>query len=126
MGGAHGMALVIAQMLAQRGAILSLADVNEKGLQSAVKTLEGSDKHMYTAVDVRDSGQVDGWIQKTVDQLGRLDGAVNFAGICAFQSIDETTDDIWKRTMDINATGVFNCMRAQLRRMKQGAAIVSW
>ncbi|KIW83764.1 hypothetical protein Z517_03010 [Fonsecaea pedrosoi CBS 271.37] len=124
-GGASGMALEIAQQLSRRGAIVSLADVNEDGLKAALKTLAG-DKHIYTVVDVRDSAGVEQWIEKTVTQLGRLDGAVNFAGVCVFKNtIAQETDEIWKRTMDINATGVFNCIRSQLRRMKKGASIVS-
>lgn len=124
-GAAHGMALVIAQQLSKRGATISLADVNEEGLEHAVKTLEG-DKHITTVVDVRKSKSVDEWIDRTVKTFGRLDGAVNFAGICIFKNtLSQETDDIWQRTMDINASGVFYCLRAQLRHMKKGASIVS-
>lgn len=119
------MALEIAQLLAGRGAIVSLADVNEKGLEAAIKTLPG-EKHIYSPVDVRDSGSVNRWIERTVRELGRLDGAVNFAGICTYdRTIAEETDEGWKRMMDINSTGVFYCIRAQLRNMKSGASIVS-
>lgn len=119
------MALVVAQQLSKRGAFISLADINDQGLETAVKTLDG-EKHIYTAVDVRDSAQVDQWIERTIKELGRLDGAVNFAGICIFSNkVADETDEIWKRTIDINLTGVFNCIRAQLRRMKKGASIVS-
>mgnify|MGYP001151052330 CR=1 FL=1 len=119
------MGLEIARQLASRGAIVSLADVNEKGLEAAVMCLPG-DKHIHSPVDVRDSSSVNRWIEKTVKELGRLDGAVNFAGICSFdRTIMEETDEGWKRSMDVNATGVFYCIRAQLQNMQSGASIVS-
>ena len=57
-GAAHGMALQISKSLAERGAIVSMADVNEQGLKQAMKLLEG-DKHIYSVVDVRNSKSVD-------------------------------------------------------------------
>jgi NAD(P)-dependent dehydrogenase (short-subunit alcohol dehydrogenase family) len=75
------MGLATAKLLASRGAIVSLADINAAALQTATESLTGSDKHMSTVIDVRSSRSVDDWIASTVERLGRLDGAVNMAGI---------------------------------------------
>lgn len=121
------MGLATAQLLSSRGAIISLADINEDGLKTAVQSLKGSDKHIFTVVDVRSSQSVDAWITSTVDKLGRLDGAVNMAGIITPATpITEVTDDNWNFSFDVNARGVFYCVRAQLRAMGDGASIVSW
>lgn len=121
------MGLATAQLLSSRGAIISLADINEDGLKTAVQSLKGSDKHLFTVVDVRSSQSVDAWITSTVDKLGRLDGAVNMAGIITPATpITEVTDDNWNFSFDVNARGVFYCVRAQLRAMGDGASIVSW
>jgi NAD(P)-dependent dehydrogenase (short-subunit alcohol dehydrogenase family) len=118
------MGLAIAKLLASRGAILSLADLNEVGLAKATESLDNAKQHIYTRVDVRKSQSVDDWIEKTVKQLGRLDGAVNFAGVGRLAAVVDETDEGWDFIMDINAKGVFNCLRAQLRVISQGGSIV--
>lgn len=120
------MGLATAQLLSSRGAIVSLADINEDGLKTATQSLEHSEKHIFTVVDVRSSQSVDAWITSTVDKLGRLDGAVNMAGVITPATpITEVTDDNWNFSFDVNARGVFYCVRAQLRAMGDGASIVS-
>lgn len=120
------MGLATAKLLASRGAIISLADLNEEGLKTATKSLSGSDKHMYTVVDVRNSQSVDTWIQTTVKQLDKLDGAVNMAGIITPATpVADETDNHWNLVMEINLRGVFACMRAEINAMKNGGSIVS-
>ncbi|KAJ5036365.1 hypothetical protein NUH16_004239 [Penicillium rubens] len=120
------MGLATAQLLASRGARISLADINEKALEEAIESLPNSDKHMFTVIDVRNSKSVDGWIQLTVDRLGKLDGAVNIAGVISPAApIIEETDDNWDFTFAVNTRGVFFCLRAQLKAMKAGGSIVS-
>lgn len=119
------MALEIAQLLTSKGALVSLADQNTEGLEKALKTLTGS-KHIATTIDVRDGAQVEQWIEKTFQTYGRLDGAVNFAGICPFSKhITEESEELFRKVMDINLMGIFHCLKSQLKRMKAGGAIVS-
>ncbi|KAF7846235.1 hypothetical protein BT93_L4791 [Corymbia citriodora subsp. variegata] len=122
------MGLATAQLLASRGANISLADLNENGLITATKSLPTSEgqSHMYTAIDVRNSDSVDNWIKATIDRYSRLDGAVNMAGVITpAKPVTETTNDMWNFNFDVNAKGVFYCIRAQLRVMTAGASIVS-
>lgn len=119
------MGLATAQLLATRGATISLADINQDGLKEAVRSLENSEKHIYTVVDVRNSQSVDAWITSTVAKFGRLDGAVNMAGVITPATpITEVRDEDWNFSFDVNARGVFYCVRAQLRAMGDGASIV--
>lgn len=121
------MGLIIAQMLAARGAAVSLADINETTLKSAIKSLANPDKHIYTVVNVTSSAAVDEWTKSTISKLGKLDGAVNMAGILRPpMPITETSDKDFEDVMNVNSTGLFFCVRAQLRAMKSGAAIVRY
>ncbi|OQU94861.1 hypothetical protein CLAIMM_01152 [Cladophialophora immunda] len=124
-GGASGIGLETAKLLAERGAVLSIADVNQQGLDDALKAIKG-DKHITTVVDVRDGAQVQNWIVKTVQQFGKLDSGVNLAGVARMQApITEGTDDDWEFMMGVNGKGVFHCMREQLKHMKSGGSIVN-
>ncbi|EWG52475.1 hypothetical protein FVEG_11215 [Fusarium verticillioides 7600] len=124
-GAASGIGLAVAKLLASRRAQLSLADMNKAGLETALESLSG-DGHIITQVDVRDSQEVSAWIEKTVSVFGKLDGAVNMAGVFTHGTcLRDETDNTWDLIMGVNARGVFNCLRAELKHMKAGGSIVS-
>lgn len=130
-GAASGIGLAIATLLASRGAVIALADINESGLSKAVSSLsevKGSSKsHTTTVVRVEDSSAVSSWIEDTKSKFGRLDGAANFAGVYRDKQrgFTNATDEEWDTTMAINAKGVWNCLRAELTHMTEGGSIVS-
>ncbi|KAJ9493786.1 hypothetical protein H2202_010714 [Exophiala xenobiotica] len=123
-GAASGIGLATAKLLASQGNTLSLCDIQGDALKVGLDSLPG-EGHIITVVDVSQSREVDAWIQKTVEQLGRLDGAVNFAGIVRLGAITEASDEDWERTMAINCSGVFYCLRAELKSMLDGGSIVN-
>ena len=121
------MGLATAKLLASRGAIISLADINEAAVKAACESLPNSNRHMYTVIDVRSSQSVDDWIEATLQRFGKLDGAVNMAGIITpAKPVAEETDETWDLNFAVNARGVFCCMRAQIRAMTAGGSIVSF
>lgn len=76
------MGLATTKLLASKGAIISLADLNETAVKAATKDLPVDRvEHMYTVVDVSNPQSVDEWIKATKSKYGRIDGAVNMAGI---------------------------------------------
>ncbi|KAF5548324.1 glutamine amidotransferase [Fusarium napiforme] len=124
-GAACGIGLAVAKLLASCRTQLSLADINKAGLEAAIKSLPG-DGHIITQVDVCVSQEVNLWIEKTVSVFGKLDGAVNMAGVFTHGTcLRDETDDTWDFIMGVNARGVFNCLRAELKHMKSGGSIVS-
>lgn len=120
------MGLETARLLAARGASISLADVNASAVAEAAQSLEGEQRHIHTVLDVRDSKAVNSWIERTVQELGRIDGAVNMAGIIRPATpIASVTDEDWDLTMSINARGVLACLRAEINALSSGGSIVS-
>lgn len=111
-GAASGMGLSTAHLLASRGAHLSLADVNENGLKTALSSLPHNSNHIHTVVDVRESTSVESWISATIRRYGKLDGAVNMAGvIMKGRPVTEMTDEEWDFEAEVNARGIFYCLR---------------
>ena len=125
------MGLATAKLLASRGATISVADLNEKALSTVLESLQGSGSseqpHIAQVIDVRDSKTIDAWIQSTVQRLGKLDGAVNMAGVITPACpVTRMTDADWDFNFAVNARGVFACIRAQVNAMtSSGGSIVS-
>jgi NAD(P)-dependent dehydrogenase (short-subunit alcohol dehydrogenase family) len=132
-GAASGIGFATATLLASQGVHLSLADINERPLQEAVQKIKAAaaptSKIAYTTVDVRKDNQVNDWIAKTVQELGRLDGAVNLAGVIPKcinkERVEDLNNDDWHFVIDVNLHGVMYCMRAQLQNMNNNGSIVN-
>ena len=84
-----------------------------KALDRRVLTHEG---------DVRDFDDMKAFVDRGVAEFGRLDVVVANAGICIPATWDETTPAIFKDTMDINVTGVWNTVMAGAPHIVAGGA----
>lgn len=128
-GAASGIGLATARLLAAQGARLALADT-KPNLHDSGSTIRG--EYVHTRVDVRDGVAVKSWIEVTLKKFGRLDGAVNMAGILTSATpLIETRDEDWEQSFAVNARGMFNCLREEIRAMsrnkdvKKGAIVSS-
>ena len=119
------MGLATAKLLASRGASLSIADMNKAASEQVVSILPGgSEKHMATTVDVRDGSAVESWIEGTVQRYGKLDGAVNMAGVLGSASpVADLKSEDFDFVLSVNLKGVFNCLHAQLKAMTTGSIV---
>ncbi|KAL8921279.1 MAG: hypothetical protein Q9172_004105, partial [Xanthocarpia lactea] len=124
-GGASGIGQATAQLLAARGAILFMADIQQDALIATVDSIEKSTPNaiVFTrTVDVTISKDVDAWIQETVSRFGKIDGAVNLAGTAGKSTgstlVEDVEDDDFDKIIAVNVKGVFNCMKAQIKSMK--------
>jgi 3-oxoacyl-[acyl-carrier protein] reductase len=118
-GAAKGMGKKTAELLAAEGAAVVIADVDRKALEETVGRIQsagGSVKGVYC--DVADRRQVDQLIAGTREQFGRLDILINNAGILIPGTIEETTDEIIDKTLDVNVKGVLYAIRAATPIMK--------
>jgi NAD(P)-dependent dehydrogenase (short-subunit alcohol dehydrogenase family) len=81
---------------------------------------------LFIKCDVSKSADVADMIQKTIDTFGRLDFAVNNAGVeGATAPTHECTEENWDRTININLKGVWLCMKHEITHMlKQGKGAI--
>jgi meso-butanediol dehydrogenase / (S,S)-butanediol dehydrogenase / diacetyl reductase len=121
-GGGSGIGRAISLRLAKEGADVAVADINGQSAEATVSEVKALGRRgMAVVSDVTRPEQCDRLVAQVVAQLGDLDIMVANAGITLARSIEGSTEDIWDRTMDLNAKGVFFCCRAAaLQMIKQG------
>jgi NAD(P)-dependent dehydrogenase (short-subunit alcohol dehydrogenase family) len=122
-GGAKGIGLGVARRLAEAGADILVADVDDRlGPQAAVDLAGGGGRAVYHRVDVRNPAEVEAAADAAVSELGGLDIWANIAGVYPvraeeFQVTPGLEDDEWARMIGINLTGTFHGARAAAKRM---------
>jgi len=81
---------------------------------------------LFVSTDVSRADAVEALIAETVQRFGRLDCAVNNAGIQGeLNPTDECSEENWNRIIGINLTGVWLCMKYKIARMrKQGSGAI--
>jgi 3-oxoacyl-[acyl-carrier protein] reductase len=115
-GAARGIGRAIAIRYAAEGASLVLADVQEAAeLRDALRRA-GSTALSYR-VDITDAAAVEAMVADAVGSLGSLDILVNNAGIITRGSFADLTLETWKKVLDVNLNGTFNCCKAVVPHM---------
>lgn len=134
-GAATGIGKAVALASAQQGAKLIVADTQEEPGRTTVEliTKQGGEA-IFVSTDVTDAASVQAMVAKAVAHYGRLDGALNNAGISGVgiggsqrPVTADYPDERWDRVLAVNLTGVFLCMKAEIRQMLQqgGGSIVN-
>ncbi len=104
-GGASGMGKADAILLAREGAIVVVADLNEKDGQAVADAI--GDSATFMRLDVTDEDNWQAVVAATVEQFGRLDILVNNAGMIALGTIVDTELAMWRKINAVNSDGVF-------------------
>jgi NAD(P)-dependent dehydrogenase (short-subunit alcohol dehydrogenase family) len=128
-GGASGIGEACSLMLANQGAVVAVVDLKLDTAQSVADQINSKGgKAIALTADVSDEAQVAKAVNDTVAQLGRLDIAVNNAGIGGDQAptADQTVEG-WRKVISINLDGVFYCMKNQIPQMLKtgGGSIIN-
>ncbi len=121
-GGASGIGRAIAQRLAQEGAHVVIADINEIGAQQvaeAITQAQGNKRAIFVRCDVTREEEVQAAFERAALTYGGVDIVVNNAGIASSAPIENTSLADWQRNMDILATGYFLVARQAFRLLKQ-------
>jgi 3-hydroxybutyrate dehydrogenase len=117
-GAASGIGKRIAEVLADNGAHIAVADINLAGAQACADEIRKRGvKATALAMDVTDEAAVEAGVAKAADDLGGVDILVSNAGIQIVNPVDKFSYADWKRLMAIHVDGAFLTTRACLQRM---------
>ena len=121
-GAASGIGREIARTFAGEGAVLVLGDINAALLGEASAELGSVE---VLAGDVRDEAYLERLVDVAIARHGRLDVAVNSAGVGTFAPITELTEEQWDFVVDVNLKGLAFSIKHEARSMeKQGSGVI--
>jgi len=113
-GGASGIGLATARMLAGRGARVAALDRN---------AADSGHGLVGVIADVTDDEAVRRAVGEAVAALGGLDILVNNAGIGAIGTVEDNPDAEWHQVLDVNVVGMARTSRAALPHLRRAAAV---
>lgn len=123
-GGSTGIGRATALRCAEEGALLVIADVNvAAGEEICAEINRSGARARFIRTDVTRAEDVKAMIAAAVESYGRLDGALNNAGIeGTFTSITKMTEADYDRTLAVDLKGVWLCVKYQIEQfLKQGS-----
>jgi NAD(P)-dependent dehydrogenase (short-subunit alcohol dehydrogenase family) len=121
-GAAQGIGQAIAMRFAREGAHLAVCDINTQGVKKVSQDIVNLGvKSLWFEADVTNSSQVDTMVKKIAQSFGRIDILVNNAGgsFNTPDKLEEITDEIWDKVVDVNLKGAFICSKAVAPYMKK-------
>lgn len=128
-GAGSGIGRAIALTSAEEGARVVVSDIAVEGGEETVRAIvEAGGEAAFVRADVSNAAEVEALVGAAVEGYGRLNCAVNNAGIeGALAPTAEYPEEAWNRVLGINLTGVFLCMKYEIPRMLEagGGSIVN-
>ena len=126
-GAGSGIGRATARLFAAEGAKVFAVDVDRDCLAEAIAEIrKDGGTADGTHCDVANAGAVEQAITRCVETFGGLNILLNVAGVGGFSRFEEIDEATWQRTIAINLTGVWLCLKYEVPHMLQGGgAIVS-
>jgi len=128
-GGASGIGKKSAEVFANQGAIVVVADLDEAGAATVDGIVNRGGKGLFVKTNVTREADVENLVATTIKEFGRLDCAFNNAGVeQAIKPLHEIEESQWDKVVGIDLKGVFLCMKHQIKAMLesgQGGSIVN-
>jgi 3-oxoacyl-[acyl-carrier protein] reductase len=123
-GAGKGIGRATARELASRGwSVCAVA----RTLGDLEETARGHERITSLAMDVTQSQAAQRVVETALDRFGRIDAIVNCVGVAPLLPVEQTTDEIWRQTIDTNLSAVFYLCRAvwPVFRGQKGGSIVN-
>ena len=124
-GAASGVAKESAIMLAREGATVVLADIDEQAGRCVAQDI--GENASFIRLDITDEVNWQEVLSSVRARFGRIDALVNSAAICRAESIEDTSLDLFRAVLRVNAEGTFLGCKHALLHMKEtgGGSIVN-
>jgi len=128
-GGANGIGFGSTKRLLDDGATVVMFDLDESGLEAAKKELAShGDRISGVKVDISSDAQVKAAVNQVGEKYGQIDYLVNCAGIQTYGTAENTSEDTWDKTFDVNVKSMYLTAKYVIpfmRKAKGGGALMA-
>jgi NAD(P)-dependent dehydrogenase (short-subunit alcohol dehydrogenase family) len=112
-GASRGLGRAMALALAEAGADLALVARSRDDLEETASSVAGRGRRaLVLPADVVAEGEVEAAVARALDRYGTVDILVNNSGTALVKPLVDTSPTEWRRVLETNLTGAFNCCRA--------------
>ena len=119
-GASSGIGAATARVLAAAGASVALAARRADHLHALEERIEDDGgEALSIPTDVSDENDIEGMVDATVAEFGRLDALVNNAGVMLVAPVERADLDDWRRMVEINLFGTMNATHAALPALRK-------
>lgn len=124
-GAGSGIGKETALLFAKEGAIVVVADMNERAGEETVAEIMKYGEGIFVKLDVSSREQAQQIVKITLEKYGKIDVLVNNAGIVQDAFLSKMTEEQWDKVINVNLKGVFNCSQAVVEvMMNQGKGVI--
>jgi len=117
-GAGQGIGKTIAHTLAQHGADVVVADINESAVRSVAQEIEAAGRQaLPVVVNVVQLAACEEMVKNAIERFSKIDILVNNAGITRDMVLLRMKEEQWDQVIAVNLKGTFNCTKAVLRYM---------
>ena len=125
-GSSRGIGRAAAQAFLKEGARVAINGRTEQSVDEAIEHLSGQGDMVSAPGDIGTAGGCESAMNSAINGLGGLDILVNAAGILFTLTIEDSTEEVWDQTLNINLKGTFFCSKYAIPALrKSGGNIVN-
>lgn len=126
-GAASGIGRAVALLAAEQGALLALSDITAESAQHTADECHQLGADVFAiACDVTSADAVQAFMAEAAARFGRIDGALNNAGVGGeLRPLETLSERAWDQVMAVNLKGVWLCLKAEIPYMGEGGSIVN-
>lgn len=123
-GSSRGIGLAAAQRFLEEGARVVINGRSEETTEAALAELDAGERASGIVADMSKVTDCNRLVREAVEILGGLDILVTAAGVAYTTTIEETTEELWDNTLDINLKGLFFVCRAALAELRKSSGCI--
>ncbi|MGM0167020.1 hypothetical protein IGI39_002000 [Enterococcus sp. AZ135] len=123
-GAAGGLGTAVVGKLLDRDFIVLVNDNNQENVQTLLDKFKGHEIHAF-CFDATDETAWEEAANGIKEQFGKVDVLFNNAGIFKIETIEETSVELWKKTMDVNALSIFLGIKTMSPLLGEGSSIIN-
>ncbi|MBO1141503.1 SDR family oxidoreductase [Enterococcus avium] len=123
-GAAGGLGTAVVKKLLDKNFIVLVNDNNQKNVQALLDQFKEQEIHAF-CFDATEETAWEKAVTEIKAQFGKVDVLFNNAGIFKIETIEETSVELWKKTMDVNALSIFLGVKAMSPLLGEGSSIIN-